>query len=144
MTKPLQLKMGPIKFHIAQELRQGGQATGGDAPRFSWAQDGKSEEAIILPLFKKALQVAKTLYKYDGNQDLTWASRIFLKLCKLGDCTSLSGVKTVIDRYDCAQIKCDLMTLYKESGGGGLASGAAVPGDAGRADTVHSASVHGP
>ena len=133
VTKPMQLKLGPIKYHIAHELKQ---ASGtGDVPQISWARDGKSEEAIILPLFKKALQVAKTLYKYDGNQDLTWASRIFLKLCKLGDCTTLSGVKAVIDRYDCAQIKCDPMTLYKEAGLGG---GAPVSGNA---DTVHSVSV---
>ena len=51
-----------------------------------------------------------------SGSNQTWASKIFLKLCTLADCTSLDSIKKVIDRYDCTQINCDLAMLYKENG----------------------------
>ena len=103
-------QLEPIDHHI-KEIAEDSDLIN---PRWSWKHDRASEEAIILPLFKSALRIAKELYKLDDNKDLTWASKTFLQICKLGDCSSLHSIKSVIDKYDCSQIHCDIITMYEE------------------------------
>ena len=110
LVEMVKRQLQPINHHI-QEIAADNNLVD---PRWSWKKYKASEQAIILPLFKSALRISKELYQLDDNKDLTWASKTFLEICKLGDCRSLHSIKSVIDKYDCSQIKCDIMTMYEE------------------------------